>query len=635
MVGNVFELGYQPETERPFSEWAYDAIKLRDSPYGEHFILEETPWLIAPACTLRDGTIQECVLMCCAQGGKTVFLHVSLIDALEHRPGPVMFVAQTIDAAKEQAKGRILTMIEGNPALAALLPEGKKRHDRSWKQTLFPNATLLIGPANDTFLRSHTIQHLFGDECSAWEPGAMEKARARTTRVWNRKHFFASTPLESGSEFEQAFNSGTQERYHLAAPCCGELVYLTSENLEKLFTWEGKEAGGAGNDEATSKNATTLPQLSEKPVGDGQKPQPQPEGVRLQPKQEEVDWTALKGSVRMVCPKCGASHENTEANYRAMIKGARYVAGNPKAAKELRSYAFNVLCLPANVFPWGKIVELWLKAKAEELRGNLAPLKEFITLRLAEPWNERKFLSVKLPNFEAYEPTAEWPEEKFRSLTVDCQEHLAEFHCSARAWGGNGASRLLDARTVHTEAEIKELQIKWNVRSHLVGLDCAYKPYEVYEMCVRNGWCAMRGDDREDWLHVLDDNGRKVRRPYSPPGRGDPRSGKSYGGRNFCVVWGWSNPVIKDLLWRLKEGRGVPWLVRDLGPEMSETYARGLDSERKREEIDRFGRTVLRWKKIRANHFWDAECMQVVFAYMAKLFVFGSGETEAAPALAA
>jgi hypothetical protein len=327
--------------------------------------------------------------------------------------------------------------------------------------------------------------------------------------------------------------------------------------------------------------------------------------------------------VRLVCPKCGVKHENTPENYRKMIARGRLRRGNSKAPRELRSYAFNVLCLPANVFPWGKIVELWLKAKAEELRGNLAPLKEFITLRLAEAWNERKFLSVKLPNFEVYEPTAEWPLEKFRALTVDCQEHLAEFHCVARAWGASGSSRLLEARTVHTEAEIKELQQKWGIKPHLVGLDCAYKTYEVYEICVRNGWCAMRGDDREDWLHVLDDNGRKIRRPYSPVTRGDPRSGKSYAGRTFCFVWGWSNPTIKDLLWRLKEGRGVPWLVRDLGPEMSEIYARGLDSERKRESIDRFGRAVLRWVKIRANHFWDAECMQVVFAYMGRLFVFG------------
>lgn len=589
MQENIFALGYQPENEKPFAQWAYESIKLRDSPYGEHFILDETPWLKGPLEALVTPSTWEVVMMCCAQGGKSVTMHTALVWALEKRPGGTMFVAQTGEAAKEQAKGKILPMIEGNPTLSALLPQGKRRHDRSWKQTLFPNATLLIGPANDTFLRSHTIQWLFGDECSAWEPGAMAKARARTNRVWNRKHFFASTPLNVGSEFEGAYNAGTRERFHLATPCCGELVYLTSDNLGKLFQWDAAL-------------------LSEKP------------GV-------ETDWLALKKSVRLVCPKCGSKHEESETIYRQMIAGARYVAENPKA--EVKSYAFNVLCLPVNVMGWGKIVELWLKAKAEEIRGNLAPLKEFITLLLAECWNERKFLSFTLPNFQEYEPSKEWPEEKFRALTVDCQEHLAEFHCVARAWGGSGASRLLEAATVHTEAEIKEFAAKWGIKSHMVALDCAYKTYEVYDICLRNGWCAMRGRDTEDWLHTVNDQGQTVRRPYSPPTSGDPRSGKAYQGRRACVVWNWSNPVIKDLLWSLKEGRGVPWLVRDLGGEMSETYAKSLDSERKREIIDRSNRVVMRWVKIRANHFWDAECMQIVFAYMARLFVLGVGETPA------
>jgi hypothetical protein len=112
------------------------AIKLRDSPYGEHFILEETPWLIAPAarCATARSRSRSDVLRAGRQNG---------LSACESHlgarapAGRVMFVAQTIDAAKEQAKGRILPMIEGNPALAALLPQGEKGHDRSWKQTPF------------------------------------------------------------------------------------------------------------------------------------------------------------------------------------------------------------------------------------------------------------------------------------------------------------------------------------------------------------------------------------------------------------------------------------------------------------------------------------------------------------------
>jgi hypothetical protein len=281
---------------------------------------------------------------------------------------------------------------------------------------------------------------------------------------------------------------------------------------------------------------------------------------------------------------------------------------------------------------WGKVVELWLKAKEEELKGNLAPLKEFVTLRLAEAWDDRAFLSYSVPNFLEYNPSEEWPDEMFRAMTVDCQEHLAEFHVVIRAWSRDGSSRLLDYATVNTEAELVELQQRWKIKPHLVGADCAYERYRVYDMCHRHGWTAMCGDDRREWLHLLEDNsGRKVTRPFFQT-RGDPRTGKNFAGRTWCVLINWSNPTIKDLLWLLKEGKGAPWAVCDLGPERSERYAKQLDSERKREAIDRFGRIVMTWRKIRANHVWDAECMQIVFACLAQVFKFG-GEA-VAPVLA-
>ena len=624
---NVFELGWQAECEQSFAEWAAENIRLKDSPYGDRLLLNETPWLMAPLETLNDPEVEETNVASCAQGGKTVLMHAALIYALDRKPGPTMFVAQTLDAAKDQAKGKIIPMIESCPGLAAQLPQGKGRDNRSLRTIIFPNATLKIGPANEAFLRFHTIQWLFGDECSMWAPGKMEQARARTTRVWNRKLFFASTPLEAREDFDRAYREGHQARYKLATPCCGRLVYLTSRNIETLFEWDkallpavgpgvtqraqsnGTE-GTEGKDQAANTKCQEGEVDDEEEVEEGEAP--------------STEWDALRASVRLVCPGCGQRHEQTEGVYRRMIAGARYVARRPKASRRVRSFAFNVFCLPPNVFSWGKIVELWLKAKAEEVRGNLAPLREFVTLRLAECWDERKFLSYSLPNFEAYDPTSEWELEMFRALTVDCQEHLAEFHVVVRAWGRDGSSRLLEAATVYTEAEIKELQAKWQVKPHFVGLDAAYERYRVFDVCLRNGWTAMCGSDRTEWSHDLAGDGRRVNRPWRTT-RGDPRNGIVVNGKTWCTVVDWSNPTIKDLLWNLKEGKGAPWHVCDLGPAMSEKYAKWLDSERKREGIDRFGRVVLHWKKIRQNHFWDCECMQVVFASLAKLFVFGEG----------
>lgn len=600
MTAEIFELGYAPESHETIGEWAYENVRLRDSLFEDNrFLLDETPWLAPILDTLFDPQNQETVMMCCAQGGKTVAMIIALVYALAERPGNTIFAAQTIDEAKDTAKEKIIPVIETCPPLAAQLPAGNRRHLRSYRQIQFPNATLRIGPANEAFLRGKTAPWCFGDECSMWAPGKMEQLRARQTRIFNRKIFFASTPLDARSDFEKAFLEGSQQRYHLATPCCGHLVYLTSQNLEKLFVWDPELA----------KAATSSDTVAEKEKDESDKAEASP-------------WDLLKESVRLVCPKCGKRHAQTKEGYRNMIAAARYLRGNKKASKEKASFAFNVFCLSPDVFGWGKIVELWLKAKAEELKGNLAPLKELVTLRLAETWDERAFLSYTLPNFQEYNPTDEWPDEMFRALTVDCQEHLAEFHFVVRAWAKDGSSRLIDYGTIHTEAEIVALEKQWKIKKHLVGLDCAYERYRVFDMCHRNGWTAMCGDDRKEWLHAYDDR-KGVLRPFSPFTAGDPRSGKTYFNRGYCLVVNWSNPVIKDLLWNLKSGKGRPWVARDLGPELSEKYAKGVDSERKREVIDRFGRMVLRWMKIRANHPWDCECMQVVFACIAECFSFG------------
>lgn len=595
MTADLFAQGYEAEKRLPPWQWGFENVRLRGSPYGDRFVVDETPWLKQPLETLTDAAIQETVMMCCAQGGKTVTELVALGWALTHRPGLVMFAAQTRDEAKITAEEKIVPMIEDCAPLAASLPKGKHRNKKTTLRIYFPNATLLIGPANETFFRGKTAPFVFGDECSQWKPGKMAQARARQTRIWNRKAFFASTPLECGagapgSEFFESYKRGNRQRYHLAAPCCGELIYLTSDNLEKLFSWDAPAIAPGG----------------------------------------ERDWSHIRKTVRLVCPECGQKHEQTPENesetWRKMIAGARYVAENPGAPPEIASYAFNVLCLPPSVMPWWKIVQGWLEAKDQEMKGNLAPLREFITLQLSEPWDPRRFLFYTLPDFQDYNPSEEWSEEAFRALTVDCQEHLAEFWVVARAWGRDGSSRLLGFGKLNTEAEIREFQKHWKVPDHLVALDCAYMTYSVYEMCVRNGWAAMRGEDRVDYLH---EDG--VRRPYSEPVRGDPRSGKVYAGRAFCPVFKWSNPTIKDLTWNLKEGKGAPWAVCDLGPELSEIYAKGVDSERKVEAFDRFGRSVLQWKKRRANHPWDDECMQVVWACMAGLFIFGKNMPENGP----
>ena len=117
-----------------------------------------------------------------------------------------------------------------------------ERHEKTIREILFANATLMIGPANDSFLRAHSIRWLFCDEVSDWQPGLIDQARARTTRYWNRRHWVASTPLDVGSDLDRAFEAGDQREWHLACPFCAAL-FLPAFN--KIIRWETSDTKGA------------------------------------------------------------------------------------------------------------------------------------------------------------------------------------------------------------------------------------------------------------------------------------------------------------------------------------------------------------------------------------------------------
>ncbi len=565
MLDDIFRSGYAPENRAPVWAWGRDNLKLRESPYGKRFAIDETPWLKEPLEVFPDNRVREVVLVCCAQGGKTTALQVAACWALANQPGPTMVTLQTDEAAKRFARQRLLPMVESCGPLAAQLPAD--RHEHTTREILFPNATLMIGAANESFLRAHSIRWLFCDEASDWKPGLLEQARARTTRYWNRRHWISSTPLDAGSDLDRAFTAGDQREWNLACPSCAALIPCDFG----LIRWETSE---------TTK----------------------PGGV--------WKFDAVRETVRLHCPHCKAEHAHTAENFRAMNAGGRYVATNPSAPAHLRSYRFNALCLPPSVMSWADLVEQFLRAKQEASRGYLVPLKEFTTLRLAQSWREVDTMEVAPIAPDNYNPNESWNGEKLRVLTVDCQLNLEDFWAVVRAWGEDGSSRLLAFGRLRSFVEIEDFRAKWAVKPHLTFLDVGYERGRVLAACAAHGWAGMRGEDATDYLHIA--GGVKVRRPYSMPTR-EAAGGKA------ALVFRWSNPTIKDITHLLKSKKGAAWEVCNLG-ELADEYARQLDGERKREVKDRFNRPSLRWKKFRDNHAFDCECMSTVAACMAGLF---------------
>lgn len=562
----AWKIGWSPEDRSPVWAWGREKLTLRESPYGKRFAIEETPWLKEPLEQLPQNYIREIVLVCCAQGGKTTSLQIGTCWALAKQPAPTMLAMQTDDAAKKFSRQRLMPMIASCEELAATLPED--RHEKTVREILFPSATLMVGAANESFLRAHSIRWLFCDEVSGWKEGLLDQARARTTRFWNRRHWICSTPINANTDLGRAFRAGNQREWHLRCPSCSELI---NPHFASVIRWDTNE--------------TT------KPGG-------------------KWDIGEVRKTVRLRCPHCEAEHAHTAEVSRKMNTLGGYVTKNSKAPAHLVSYRFNALCLPPSMLSWADLVEQFIFAKEEMSRGYSQPMKQFVTLRLAEFWDATEAMDVEAIKAEDYAPEEGWGVEKLRVLTVDCQLNLEDFWAVVRAWAADGSSRLLAFARLKSFDEIKEFQEKWKVKSHLTFLDVGYERHRVLVACAKHGWAGMRGEDAADYLHVS--GALKIRKPYSPATR------EAVGGKS-ALVFRWSNPTVKDVAHLLKTGRGAKWEICNLGA-LHDDYLRQVDSERKREMRDRYGRPTLRWQKYRENHAWDCECMSVAAACMAGLF---------------
>lgn len=565
--------GYRPPDRKPIWEWMEENLRFRDSPYGNRFRISETPWLMEPLSCITDPEVEEAWLCCAAQMGKTTVIQGGVAWSLCESPGPTMIVLDAGDSMKEMAEEKINPVLQNCPPLVGLFPDDRTANKKLKVQ--FPQATLIMGPANDSFLRSKSIRWQFNDEVSKWQPGNVQRAKARTTRFQNRFKLFASTPLEYGDDFSLGWEGGTQEEWALQCQGCGELFV---PEFRKVMVWE--------------ENETTKP--------DG-----------------AWDYAEVRKTVRMKCPHCEHLHEHTPENIREMNDGGGYIQQNPEGTKRIRSFRFNVLPLPPSVLHWGDVVEEFLKSTNQVRKGNVVPMRELVTLRFAEFWKEADFMGIDELKLDQYEPSEEWPDEAMRFLTVDCQHNLADFWAVTRAWSLTSESRLLAFRRPKSFDEVEELREELNVPPHRTFIDIGYERAEVLEACARYGWIGLRGEDHESYLHVMRDGKTTIKRwklhsklireritnlPRSP------------------AIFNWSNSTVKDIANRLKSGRGAEWLVPDLG-ELTPEYLKQIDSERKREVVNKqTGQTELRWVKFRENHAWDCECMQVVAATIAGLY---------------
>ena len=583
LLRDILKDAWTPADRREPWRWCEEHIRsIPYSPLPGPFRSENSPWIREVMEAIVDPKIRLVSITAAVQSSKTTSPELTLCYIIANLPGPCLWLDQTDEDAKDESESRLQKLFESCEPVKKLFPKNKNKQ-RNCTIHFSNGMTLwLLGAYNKTNLQRRSIRWLFGDETWRWPVGHMAEAEARTTAFgWLGKCVFMSQGGEENDDTHRKFETTDMREWHYKCPKCGKYIPYKWENVE----WD---------DDCKDENG-------------------------------EYDFSKINHSTALKCPECGEYFEDSDRMRRILNKDGKFIALNPNASKENVGFHWNALASMS----WGKLAELYLRAKIAARKGDSSLLQQFYQKRLALAWREfAEDYRLEIAS-GSYNSGDAWDEEAgfnklgeiiappfaeneviapLRIMSVDVQMNC--FYLVVRAWSINGSSRLLWHEKVLTWEDIEEIQKRFRILDNLVFVDAGYNSFEVYKHCGERNWIALMGDNRANFFHRLP-NGKTVLRFYSPVKH-------IFISRYVkCRMHFWSNLNVKDTLARIRRNQnsadGATW---EVPTDISEDYLKQMESEHRIKK----GSSWI-WEQIgnRPNHYLDCEAMNCAGALMLKI----------------
>lgn len=562
--------GTEPRKNQTVAIWCSENVFLTDSPLGAKYqpgghsddILND----------LQDPDVYESNTVGHTGMGKSAILECASCYVIAQAPGPAGIIGQTDDTVKEWVDTRAMKAWEKCEAVAALLPCGKDRHDKTKSLINFKHMPLSMGGANITNTQEKSLRYTFGDEVWAWKAGIIGEFLKRHHDRWNRKSMFLAqggsegddwhTHVKDGLEFDRAFR-------------CVECDH------EQVFLWE------------------------------------QVKYEKIRDVNDDWDWPAILPTVRYECAQCGERFDDTARGRNRLTEKSFYLCRhNAHVPGRITRYVPAMANPRIHLF---SLVKEWLLAQDDLKNGDSNKLRQFIQKRLAQFWVEKVETPSLTTGGDAYRKAdfnagEKWEGEHTRFLKIDVQK--GHFWAVIRSWKiGNGASsRLLWEGKVDTWQSLFDLQERFGIENRSVFIDGRYEIDEVVRQIVAH--CGPKIEDH--WIILIgQDNAKGYAFEVGTPKRPKKvwriysrwQNGVTSRGQRFRTIH-FSNLRAKDALagfMALPGGEfGVP-------VDLSKNYIAQMQSETKREITP----GNWRWEKIKPhyhNHMWDCEVEGMVGA---------------------
>lgn len=478
-------------------EWARRHVRLVGSARSEAYDPDITPWNKEPLECADNGT-RKMTFIKPIQGGGSVAGEIAICYwASTQHGGDIQYNWQSDKKADERWPKRVEKIMKACKPLVARTPLNFK-----WNKGLlvFPWCNFTMqGVFSDNAVASDSVRFQVNEEIhdnsatSGWaDEGRLEQAYGRTTAYWNSVIFNISNAGKAGGQLHKAFLSGTQQRWQVKCPGCGQYHVMR-------MRWEDQkpELGGLRYD--------TIYDVEKLKLG-----------------RNTLDWSKVQPTIRYQMP-CGYIVRDNVRERRALsLSGCYGEPENKSALLTERSYTLEAVSV--DYISWISLIQQKESARESLAWGKGDAWWSYLRERECQFTSDAdRPVMNQIVKSAAKKDRAGLAEPKIRFGAADFQQGKAARHELPHNWHVIVDVKVLENGKLHvlivsegresTDANLTDVIDRHKAIPSCIALDSGWDTMRVYTLAMDKGFYCVK-DEPTLLFSGHEDGSRKI---YSPP----------------------------------------------------------------------------------------------------------------------